>query len=79
MKLNKNTKPENENNKEMNRIKWDEKYFEASGLYIWIYNNGALVCTNNRYRKSLNLNSFKIHTPKRILKAPDKAITKEKN
>ena len=53
----------------MNRIKWNEKCFEESGLYLWIYNNGALVCTNNRYRKRINLKNFKIYSHKKTVKA----------
>ena len=52
----------------MNRIKWNEKCFEESGLYLWIYNNGALVCTNNRYRKRINLKDFKIYSHKKTEK-----------
>lgn len=33
----------------MNPIKWDEQYFEQSGLYIWIYNKGLLESTNEKY------------------------------
>ncbi len=55
----------------MNTIKWNEKCFEETGLYIWIYKNGALVCTNNRHRKRINLKDFRIYTHKKTVRSRD--------
>lgn len=43
----------------MHKIKWDEKYFEQSGIYIWIYNQGCLVRTNEKYRNSAYIRTLK--------------------
>ena len=32
-------------------IKWDDKFFEKSGLFIWIFDQGYLVSTNDRFNK----------------------------
>jgi hypothetical protein len=40
-------------------IKWDEKFFEESGLYIWFYNRGFLESSNDRFHKSNLLKSFR--------------------
>lgn len=53
-----------EGTKKMQTINWDEKYFEESGLYIWIYNRGYLECTNNKYRHTLKLSSLRIYNSK---------------
>lgn len=36
----------------MNIIKWDDKLFNGSGTYIWVYSKGLLVSTNNRKSRS---------------------------
>lgn len=61
---NKDRKIQKESTKNMQTINWDEKYFEESGLYIWIYNQGYLECTNNKYRSTLRLSSLRIYKPK---------------
>jgi len=38
----------------INSITWDENFFEESGLYIWIYNNGLLESSNEKtYEENL--------------------------
>ncbi|HEY3252256.1 MAG TPA: hypothetical protein VGK25_14195 [Ignavibacteria bacterium] len=36
----------------MCRIKWDDKYFEESGLYVWVFQNGYVESTNEKIYKS---------------------------
>ena len=43
----------------MRRVKWDEKFFEESGLYIWIFNRGYLESTNDKFHKSNLLKGFR--------------------
>ena len=43
-------------------IKWDEKFFEESGLYIWIYRNGFLETSNEKLYRS---NLAKIYSAKK--------------
>ncbi|MEO8513833.1 MAG: hypothetical protein ABI543_09755 [Ignavibacteria bacterium] len=50
----------------MNKIKWDEKFFEQSGIYLWIYSRGCLVRTNDRFRNSVILKNFKKYQPKKF-------------
>jgi len=40
-------------------IKWDDKFFEETGLFIWIFNKGYLESTNDRFHKSNLLKSYK--------------------
>lgn len=40
-------------------IKWDEKFFEESGLYIWVYNRGFLESSNDRFHRANLLKGFK--------------------
>lgn len=51
----------------MNIIKWNDIFFNESVTYIWVYNNGLLISTNNRKSKSFIIKGFrstkaKIHT-----------------
>jgi hypothetical protein len=40
-------------------IKWDDKFFERSGLLIWIYNNGYLESSNEKFYRSNLMKSFR--------------------
>jgi len=40
-------------------IKWDEKFFEESGLYIWIFCNGYLESSNEKFHRSNLLECFR--------------------
>lgn len=40
-------------------IKWDEKFFEKSGLLIWIYRNGYLESSNEKFYRSNLVKSFR--------------------
>lgn len=33
-------------------IKWDDKYFEESGLYVWIFNKGKIERTSDKFNKN---------------------------
>lgn len=37
----------------MSLIKWDNNFFEHSGLCIWIYNKGLIETTNEKYFKEI--------------------------
>ena len=51
----------------MRTIKWDNKFFEESGLYVWIYNSGHLESTNERFYKSNEIRRF-VHKNNRVYK-----------
>ena len=59
----------------MSRIKWDEKYFEESGLYVWIYNKGHVESTNEKFYKS----SLRKIYEKREKKSDNKKNERDKN
>jgi hypothetical protein len=35
----------------MGKIEWDDSYFRERGLYIWIYNKGKIISTNEEIFK----------------------------
>jgi hypothetical protein len=41
------TSKESRENK-MNIVKWKDKIYDESVMYIWVYSNGLLISTNNR-------------------------------
>jgi hypothetical protein len=36
----------------MRKIKWDDKYFEQSGLLVWVFSRGHIESSNERFYKS---------------------------
>ncbi len=50
----------------MNKIKWDEKFFNQSGNYVWVFNNGLLECTNEKLFKPVLLKIYYLSRTKSI-------------
>ena len=68
-----NQKPETgkENRgKKMNISKWDDKFFDESLTYIWVYSKGLLVSTNNRKSRSFILKGFRRNKIKNLNDTP---------
>lgn len=56
--------------KKMNISKWDDKFFDESLTYIWVYSKGLLVSTNNRKSRSFILKGFRRNKIKNLNDTP---------
>jgi len=56
--------------KKMNIVKWDDKFFNQSVTYIWVYSKGLLVSTNNRKSRSFILKGFRRNKIKNLNDTP---------
>lgn len=54
----------------MNIVKWDDKFFNESVTYIWVYSKGLLISTNNRKSKSFILKGFRRNKIKNLNDTP---------
>ena len=61
----------------MNKIKWDDNYFNQAGIYFWIYNCGRVESTNYRTNRTGSL-KMQINYHQKILSS-NKLIKINKN